>query len=63
MDAFSRSVIEQLKPHANPDCPECGGEGYISYGWSGDPDRVEEVICPCVDPAAVWRHPREEEDA
>lgn len=63
MDTFTRSVLEHLKPHANPDCPICQGEGYVCVAWNGNPDRVEDEVCACVDPGASWRHPREEEDA
>ena len=57
---FTRKGMDDLKAHANPQCLVCEGEGFYSIGWNGDPDRVEDVTCACVDPCAAWRQPDED---
>ena len=48
-------VVDRLKAAANPDCVTCEGEGFVSMCSSNDPDREEDVVCPCVDDDAAWR--------
>lgn len=42
---MTKSTLARLRLHANPDCPECGGEGVLSIVWNNNPDREEDIAC------------------
>lgn len=47
----------ELTAAADPDCPECLGEGFIPICWNNDPGRCEDMVCACV--SDDWRARKE----
>jgi hypothetical protein len=39
---------DRLLKMADPDCPECSGEGWYTVCWNNNPDREDEMACACV---------------
>ena len=44
---MTRREQERLIKLADPQCPDCGGEGFYCIEWNGDPNRDEDVACEC----------------
>jgi hypothetical protein len=46
--AEDAAFIAKARLKALPDCPDCGGAGYLDICYGGNPDKEGRELCACV---------------